>query len=89
MVEVDKLKENAGIAACSFVEDGMAIGLGTGSTVRYSIIEVARLVKHEGIGVIGMLINFLFAITISSITKPPPIEVYEIVDNIRLPGGNN
>ncbi len=54
MVEVDKLKENAGIAACSFVEDGMAIGLGTGSTVRYSIIEVARLVKHEGIGVIGV-----------------------------------
>ena len=46
-------------------------------------------ISPEGIGVIGMLINFFFAITISSITKPPPIEVYEIVDNIRLPGGNN
>ena len=54
MAEVDRLKENAGIAACAFVEDGMAIGLGTGSTVRYSIIEVARMAKNEGIEVIGV-----------------------------------
>ena len=44
--------------------------------------------KGESIGVIGMAINFLIAIIISSITKPPPIEVYEIVDNIRMPGEN-
>ena len=44
-------------------------------------------ISPEGIGVIGMVINFLIAIIISSITKPPPIEVYEIVDNIRMPGG--
>ena len=54
MAEVNQLKENAGIAACAFVEDGMAIGLGTGSTVRYSIIEVARMVRHEGIEVVGV-----------------------------------
>ena len=45
-------------------------------------------ISPEGIGVIGMAINFLVAIIISSITKPPPIEVYEIVDNIRMPGEN-
>ena len=45
-------------------------------------------ISPEGIGVIGMVINFLIAIIISSITKPPPIEVYEIVDNIRMPGEN-
>ena len=44
-------------------------------------------ISPEGIGVIGMVINFFIAIIISSITKPPPIEVYEIVDNIRMPGG--
>ena len=44
-------------------------------------------ISPEGIGVIGMIINFMIAIIISSISKPPPIEVYEIVDNIRIPGG--
>ena len=46
-------------------------------------------ISPEGIGVIGMIINFLVAICISSITKPPPVEVYEIVDNIRMPEGIN
>ena len=45
-------------------------------------------ISPEGIGVIGMIINFMIAIIISSISKPPPIEVYEIVDNIRMPGEN-
>ena len=44
-------------------------------------------ISPEGIGVIGMIINFMIAIIISSISKPPPIEVYEIVDNIRMPEG--
>ena len=45
-------------------------------------------ISPEGIGVIGMIINFMIAIIISSISKPPPIEVYEIVDNIRMPEGD-
>jgi len=45
-------------------------------------------ISPEGIGVIGMIINFLVAIFICSITKPPPVEVYEIVDNIRMPEGD-
>ena len=32
----------------------MALGLGTGSTVRYSIIEIARMIKDEGIDVVGV-----------------------------------
>jgi len=42
-------------------------------------------ISPEGIGVIGMILNFLVAIIISSFSKQPPIEVYEIVDNIRMP----
>ena len=45
-------------------------------------------ISPEGIGVIGMIINFMIAIIISLISKPPPIEVYEIVDNIRMPEGD-
>ena len=48
------MKEQAGIAACRFVSDGMALGLGTGSTVRYSIIEIARMIKEDGIEVVGV-----------------------------------
>ena len=42
-------------------------------------------ISPEGIGSIGMLINFVLAITISSLTKEPPREVYEMVDMIRRP----
>ena len=44
-------------------------------------------ISPEGIGVVGMMLNFLVAIIISSFSKPPPIAVYEIVDNIRMPEG--
>tara|TARA_Y100001970_G_scaffold152387_1_gene186620 strand:+ start:294 stop:995 length:702 start_codon:yes stop_codon:yes gene_type:complete len=54
MTGVEQLKEQAGIAACRFVSDGMALGLGTGSTVRYSIIEIARMIKEDGIEVVGV-----------------------------------
>ena len=54
MVGVEQLKEKSGIAACRFVSDGMTLGLGTGSTVRYSIIEIARMIKEDGIEVVGV-----------------------------------
>jgi cation/acetate symporter len=43
-------------------------------------------ISPEGIGVIGMLVNFFFAIIISSITKPPPEEIKILVNKIRQPG---
>jgi len=54
MASVEQLKEQAGIAACHFVSDGMSLGLGTGSTVRYSIIEIARMINKERIDVVGV-----------------------------------
>jgi len=50
-------------------------------------VEEYRLmsISPEGIGSIGMLINFVLAITISSLTKQPPKEVYDMVDMIRKP----
>ena len=54
MPDVERLKERAGIAACRFVNDGMVLGLGTGSTVRYSIIEIARLIAEEGMDLVGV-----------------------------------
>ena len=42
-------------------------------------------VSPEGIGFIGMLFNLATALTVSSFTKPPPVEVMEMVDSIRRP----
>ena len=45
--EKEAMKEEAGIAACAFVENGMRIGIGTGSTVKYTILElVVECVKR-------------------------------------------
>ena len=43
-------------------------------------------ISPEGIGVIGMLVNFFLAITISSVTKPPPEKIKTLVNKIREPG---
>ena len=42
-------------------------------------------ISPEGIGFLGMIINFIVAILISSVTTKPPIEVGNMVDKIRLP----
>ena len=52
--EVEALKREAGIAACSFVRSGMKLGLGTGSTVRYTVLEIGRRMAEEGLDVIGV-----------------------------------
>ncbi|RLF49880.1 MAG: ribose 5-phosphate isomerase A [Thermoplasmata archaeon] len=50
---MEDLKRIAGEAAASLVNDGMVIGLGTGSTVRYAILEIGRRVK-EGMEIVGI-----------------------------------
>ena len=42
-------------------------------------------VSPEGVGALGMVLNFAVAITISSLTKEPPEEVLDLVDEIRKP----
>ena len=44
-------------------------------------------ISPEGIGVIGMLINFALALAVSRITAPPPEEIGELVETIRTPRG--
>ncbi|RJX35763.1 MAG: cation acetate symporter [Desulfurivibrio sp.] len=44
-------------------------------------------ISAEGIGTVGMLINFMVTLLVSSITAPPPSEVQDMVENIRFPRG--
>jgi len=42
-------------------------------------------ISPEGIGTIGMLLNFAVALTVSRFTPPPPEEIADLVERIRLP----
>jgi ribose 5-phosphate isomerase A len=44
-------KEIAGRLAADLVQDGMRVGLGTGSTVHFSILRLADRIRDEGISV--------------------------------------
>ncbi|RIV83950.1 sodium:solute symporter family protein [Aurantiacibacter zhengii] len=44
-------------------------------------------ISPEGIGVVGMVLNFAVAIAVSKMTASPPVEVRKLVDSIRVPRG--
>ena len=44
-------------------------------------------ISPQGIGTIGMLLNFAVTITISMMTPPPPQEVMDLVESVRVPRG--
>lgn len=44
-------------------------------------------ISPEGIGTVGMLINAVVSIVVSRLTPAPPLEVQNLVENIRVPSG--
>ena len=44
-------------------------------------------ISPEGIGFIGMLLNMSVALTASHFSAPPPVEVQNLVEDIRIPSG--
>ena len=53
------------------------------------IFEEVWGISPQGIGTIGMLINFAVTIIVSRLTPPPPQEVQDLVESIRIPRGRN
>jgi ribose 5-phosphate isomerase A len=53
MADLERMKQLACQRAAQEVQDGMVLGLGTGSTVYYFIQEVGRMV-HEGLRITGV-----------------------------------
>ncbi|EGG40374.1 ribose 5-phosphate isomerase [Streptococcus sanguinis SK1087] len=58
---MENLKKLAGIKAAEFVQSGMIVGLGTGSTAYYFVEEIGRRIKEEGLQIT--------AVTTSSVTS--------------------
>ena len=44
-------------------------------------------ISPEGFGTVAMLVNFIVSIVIMQFTPPPPQNVQDIVEDIRIPGG--
>jgi cation/acetate symporter len=42
-------------------------------------------ISAQGIGAVGMLINFAVALIVSRLTPPPPMEIQEMVESLRSP----
>ncbi len=90
-----------GIFSKSMNKEGAIAGMVSGLVFTFSYIAYFKLINPdaniaanwlfgispEGIGVIGMLINFAIAIAVSKVTASPPIEVRKLVDSIRVPRG--
>ena len=58
-----------------------------GSTDKISSADWLWGVSPEGIGTIGMLLNFLVAFVVSRVTAAPPERVQHLVEDIRVPKG--
>lgn len=52
---LESYKKEAAHAAIAYVQDGMVVGLGTGSTARYAVLELARRLREGELkGVVGV-----------------------------------
>ncbi|MEW6855975.1 ribose-5-phosphate isomerase RpiA [Streptococcus iniae] len=75
-------KKIAGVTAAQYVEDGMVVGLGTGSTAYYFVEEIGRRINEEGLQVVG--------VTTSSVTTQQaqelgiPLKSVDEIDSIDV-----
>ncbi len=44
-------------------------------------------ISPEGIGAVGMVLNFVVTFVVSKLTAPPPEEIQELVESVRIPRG--
>ena len=49
-----KEKRNAGFRAAEYVEDGMVVGLGTGSTAKHAVEKIGERIRKEGLDIVGI-----------------------------------
>ncbi|MEP2988276.1 MAG: sodium:solute symporter family protein [Parasphingorhabdus sp.] len=88
-----------GIFSKRMNREGAIAGMVTGLTFTFLYIGWFKLwspesnvaanwlfgISPEGIGVIGMVMNFVVAIAVAKMTGAPPAAVGKLVDNIRVP----
>lgn len=58
MTSTDAAKKAAGEQAATFIDDGMRIGLGTGSTTAFALKALGRRVREDGLDIRGVPTSF-------------------------------
>ena len=90
-----------GIFSKRMNKEGAIAGMITGLTFTASYIVYFKFINPsinsaenwwfgispEGIGTLGMVFNFLISFLVSRVTTPPPQEIKDMVDDIRIPKG--
>ena len=90
-----------GIFSKSMNKEGAIAGMVSGLAFTFGYIFYFKLmnpeanvaenwlfgISPEGIGVVGMVLNFAIAIAVSKMTASPPVEIGKLVDSIRVPRG--
>jgi len=54
MMNIDASKKRVGEAVVKYIKDGMKIGLGSGSTMFYTVQKLGERVKEEGLNIVGI-----------------------------------
>jgi cation/acetate symporter len=83
--------------------EGAVAGMIVGITLMFGYMAVYKLgwfvdekppasswwfgISPEGFGTVAMLVNFIVSMVVSRMTPPPPQEVQDIVEDIRIPKG--
>ena len=71
MTDAEAGKKAAAVRAAGYVEDGMTVGLGTGSTAKYLVLELGRRVA-EGLSIRGVPTSVQTAQLAESVGIPLP-----------------
>lgn len=67
---------------CGLLFTGTFIILGKETTLNVTGIST------QAIGAVGMILNFIVSLIVCHVTPPPPQEIQDIVENIRVPKGS-
>lgn len=75
-------KRKAAIEAVKHVKDGYFVGLGSGSTAKYAIEELGRMIRDEGLGMLGvptsydtMLLAVENGIPLTTLDEHPELDI--------------
>nr|WP_235182627.1 hypothetical protein [Gracilibacillus boraciitolerans] len=42
-------------------------------------------INAQGVGVVGMILNFIVSFIVSRMTPEPPLEIQQLIENVRAP----
>jgi len=79
---IDIFKKNAGYFAADLIQDGMVVGLGTGSTVFFAMERLSERISTEGLDITGVPTSFQasmrareYGIPISTLDEYPALDI--------------